>query len=92
MQAMANFQQAAVVAMQQAVKGMEKIPGVSITALAAAAPAGANTYSDTMTALAMQQAATAAGQAGFGFQHSFPVVAWQQSQHKPPASNPAPQS
>jgi hypothetical protein len=65
MQAMANFQQAAAAAMQQAIQGMQGIPGMNMSQLAAT-PVGANpqqAYTDTMTALAMQQAAAAvAGQ------------------------------
>lgn len=62
MQAMANFQQAAAAAMQNAMQGMASIPGLNMSALAAT-PVGANAqqaYTDTMTALAMQQAAAAA--------------------------------
>jgi bZIP transcription factor len=81
MQAMANFQQAAAVAMQQAVQGMQQIPGISVSALSAATPAGANSsqaYNDTMTALAMQQAA--AGNPSFVFQQGgfMPMLSWQQ--------------
>uniref|UniRef100_A0A7S3DWI4 BZIP domain-containing protein n=1 Tax=Entomoneis paludosa TaxID=265537 RepID=A0A7S3DWI4_9STRA len=62
MQAMANFQQAAAAAMQMAMGQMQNVPGVNMSQLAAA-PAGTNAqqaYTDTMTALAMQQAAAAA--------------------------------
>lgn len=62
MQAMANFQQAAAAAMQQAMCQMQNVPGVNMAQLAAQ-PIGANAqqaYTDTMTALAMQQAAHAA--------------------------------
>ena len=58
MQAMANFQQAAAAAMQAAMQGMH---GVSLQQMTAVSP-GANAaqaYTDTMTALAMQQAAAA---------------------------------
>lgn len=68
MQAMANFQQAAAAAMQNAMTYMQGIPGVNLNQLAAA-PAGANAqqaYTDTMTALAMQQAAAAAAAAAGG--------------------------
>mmetsp|Transcript_1825 Transcript_1825/g.4361 ORF Transcript_1825/g.4361 Transcript_1825/m.4361 type:complete len:391 (-) Transcript_1825:527-1699(-) len=66
MQAMASFQQAAAAAMQVAVQGMQGIsPGASLTSLAqpTATTGSASTqqaYNDTMTALAMQQAAIAA--------------------------------
>jgi len=66
MQAMANFQQAAAAAMQAAVQGMQQgsIPGVSLNSLAQTAPTNGSSaqqaYNDTMTALAMQQAAVAA--------------------------------
>jgi hypothetical protein len=88
MQAMANFQQAAAVAMQAAIQGMQGIPGVNMSQLAAS-PVGANAqqaYTDTMTALSMQQAAQAAAAAG-GQQYavqsglsfmSHPLLAWQQ--------------
>lgn len=68
MQAMANFQQAAAVAMQAAVQGMKGIPSVSVHTLAAP-DSGACTansqqaYNDTMTAMAMQQAAVVAAAA-----------------------------
>jgi hypothetical protein len=87
MQAMANFQQAATAAMQAAIQGMQCIPGVNMSLLAAA-PVGANAqqaFTDTMTALAMQQvahaAAAAAGQrfaahAGMAFM-THPMLAWQ---------------
>lgn len=61
MQAMANFQQAAAAAMQAAMAGMQGIPGVNLTSMTAT-HTGANAqqaYTDTMTALAMQQAAAA---------------------------------
>jgi bZIP transcription factor len=84
MQAMANFQQAAAVAMQQAVQGMKQIPGITVSALTATAPSGANpsqAFNDTMTALAMQQAAAAAGHPGFFQQGGFmPRMPWQQGQ------------
>lgn len=75
MQAMSNFQQAASVAMQQAMQGLQSIPGINMNQITAA-PAGASAqqaYTDTMTALAMQQAAMAAA-AGhpFGMQQGFP--------------------
>lgn len=66
MQAMASFQQAAAAAMQVAVQGMQGIsPGTSLTSLAQPAPSTGSAsaqqaYNDTMTALAMQQAAIAA--------------------------------
>ena len=75
MQAMSNFQQAASVAMQQAMQGLQSIPGINMNQITAA-PAGASAqqaYTDTMTALAMQQAAMAAA-AGhpFNMQQGFP--------------------
>jgi hypothetical protein len=86
MQAMANFQQAAAAAMQAAVQGMQGIPGLSLSALAAA-PTGATpqqAYNDTMTALAMQQAAAAAAAGQQFFQSNpfmnHPMVAWQNQQ------------
>jgi len=83
MQAMANFQQAAAAAMQNAIQGMQGIPGVNMNQLAAT-PVGANpqqAYTDTMTALAMQQAAAAGQQ--FAIQPNAmhfmaPMLAWQQ--------------
>lgn len=98
MQAMANFQQAAAAAMQAAVQGMQGIPGVSVQALTATAPGGANpqqAYNDTMTALAMQQAAAAAA-AGQQFFHqnpfmTQPFLTWQtQPQGPAPQQAPAP--
>jgi hypothetical protein len=86
MQAMANFQQAAAAAMQAAVQGMQGVPGLSLSALAAA-PTGANpqqAYNDTMTALAMQQAAAAAAAGQQFFQNNpfmaHPMMAWQNPQ------------
>ncbi|KAL3921214.1 MAG: hypothetical protein SGILL_002862 [Bacillariaceae sp.] len=62
MQAMANFQQAAAAAMQDAVNGMKGIPGVNVQTLAspASGSAAASNLQDTMTALAMQKAAVLA--------------------------------
>lgn len=79
MQAMSNFQQAASIAMQQAMQGLQSIPGINMNQLTAA-PAGASAqqaYTDTMTALAMQQAAMAAA-AGhpFNMQQGFPHPAY----------------
>eukprot|EP00429_Kryptoperidinium_foliaceum_P075329 CAMPEP_0176221816 /NCGR_PEP_ID=MMETSP0121_2-20121125/19917_1 /TAXON_ID=160619 /ORGANISM="Kryptoperidinium foliaceum, Strain CCMP 1326" /LENGTH=316 /DNA_ID=CAMNT_0017561017 /DNA_START=81 /DNA_END=1031 /DNA_ORIENTATION=- len=96
MQAMANFQQAAAAAMQAAVQGMQSIPGVSVQALTATAPAGANSqqaYNDTMTALAMQQAAAAAVGQQYFQQNPFmaPMMAWQGQQPAGQAQAPAPQ-
>lgn len=86
MQAMANFQQAAAVAMQQAVQGMQQIPGMTVSALTATAPSAANSsqaFNDTMAALAMQQAAAAAGHPGFFQQGGFmPRMPWQQGQSR----------
>ena len=79
MQAMASFQQAAAVAMQAAMQGMSHaIPGLNMSQLAAP-PTGANAqqaYTDTMTAMAMQQAAAAAGQQFQPFMMN-PIFAWQ---------------
>jgi hypothetical protein len=90
MQAMANFQQAAAAAMQAAIQGMQGNPGVNMNQLAAT-PVGANpqqAYTDTMTALAMQQAAAAAAagqqfvmQPGMQFM-AHPMIAWQQQQQQ----------
>jgi bZIP transcription factor len=55
MQAMANFQQAAAAAMQAAIQGMHGLGGMS--ALALPGVNAAQSFTDTMTALAMQQAA-----------------------------------
>eukprot|EP00535_Pseudo-nitzschia_heimii_P004013 CAMPEP_0197180664 /NCGR_PEP_ID=MMETSP1423-20130617/5195_1 /TAXON_ID=476441 /ORGANISM="Pseudo-nitzschia heimii, Strain UNC1101" /LENGTH=351 /DNA_ID=CAMNT_0042630773 /DNA_START=104 /DNA_END=1159 /DNA_ORIENTATION=+ len=66
MQAMASFQQAAAAAMQVAVQGMQGIsPGASMTTLGqpsvtTGSVSAQQAYNDTMTALAMQQAAIAA--------------------------------
>mmetsp|Transcript_12811 Transcript_12811/g.20623 ORF Transcript_12811/g.20623 Transcript_12811/m.20623 type:complete len:297 (+) Transcript_12811:232-1122(+) len=81
MQAMANFQQAAAAAMQAAVQGMKGIPGVSMQSLAAPAAGSGGTnsqqaYNDTMTAIAMQQAAAAASGQPF-YQMSSSVTGWQ---------------
>lgn len=68
MQAMASFQQAAAAAMQSAMQGMQGVPGVSMSTLASP-PAGSNpqtAYQDTMTAFAMQHAATQAAAAAAG--------------------------
>ncbi|GKY94620.1 hypothetical protein MPSEU_000427500 [Mayamaea pseudoterrestris] len=78
MQAMSNFQQAASMAMQQAMQGLQSIPGINMTQLTAA-PAGSSAqqaYTDTMTALAMQQAVIAAA----GTQHAFNMQQQQQQQ------------
>jgi hypothetical protein len=98
MQAMANFQQAAAAAMQAAIQGMQGIPGVNMNQLAAT-PVGANpqqAYTDTMTALAMQQAAAAAaaGNPQFGMHNPFmahPMLAWQQQQQQAQQQQPPPQ-
>ncbi|KAL7580076.1 hypothetical protein ACA910_005061 [Epithemia clementina (nom. ined.)] len=85
MQAMANFQQAAAVAMQSAMGQMQNVLGVSLSQLSAV-PAGTNAqqaYTDTMTALAMQQAAAAAaaGMMHPGMQFLQPLLPhWQQQQ------------
>jgi len=66
MQAMASFQQAAAAAIQVAVQGMQGIsPGTTLTSLTQASTttgsaSAQQAYNDTMTALAMQQAAIAA--------------------------------
>ena len=68
MQAMASFQQAAAAAMQSAMQGMQGVPGVNMTALASP-PVGSNpqtAYQDTMTAFAMQHAASQAAAAAAG--------------------------
>lgn len=75
MQAMSNFQQAAAAAMQAAMQGMQGIPGINIGQLTTA-PSGSNAqqaYTDTMTALAMQQAAVAAAGHQFTIQQGFPA-------------------
>ena len=87
MQAMANFQQAATIAMQNAMKSLAKtMPGVPVSQFSAPQPTdGTNAqqaFTDTMTALAMQQAAAAAGQQ-FMMQQSgmpflFPMFGWTQ--------------
>lgn len=87
MQAMANFQQAASIAMQNAMNSLAKtMPGVPASQFSAPQPSdGTNAqqaFTDTMTALAMQQAATAAGQQ-FMMQQSgmpflFPMFGWTQ--------------
>lgn len=76
MQQMASFQQAAAAAMKKAVQGLQGIPGVSMSALATPV-IGTNpqqAYTDTMTALAMQQAAAAAA-AGQQFLQGTPFIA-----------------
>lgn len=84
MQAMANFQQAAAAAMQNAIQGMQNIPGMNLNQLFVNAPSGTNAqqaYTDTMTAIAMQQAAAAAA-AGHHFALTgmpFFAFAWPQS-------------
>jgi hypothetical protein len=87
MQAMANFQQAATIAMQNAMKALAKtMPGVPVSQFAAPQPTDGTSaqqaFTDTMTALAMQQAAAAAGQQ-FMMQQSgmpflFPMFGWTQ--------------
>ena len=60
MQAMANFQQAAAAAMQAALQGMTGINGMSLLQSVLQPPPGNMTqhsFTDTMTAIAMQQAA-----------------------------------
>jgi bZIP transcription factor len=102
MQAMANFQQAAAAAMQSAIQGMQGIPGVNLSQLAAT-PAGANAqqaYTDTMTALAMQQAAAAAGHQFLSSmqaqQHQqqhmgFPMMGWPTMMQQQPTAAALPQ-
>ena len=91
MQAMANFQQAAAAAMQNAMQGMSSIPGLNMSALAAT-PVGANAqqaYTDTMTALAMQQAAAAAAAMQTPGMTPFmanPMLWGQQAQQSAPAT------
>jgi hypothetical protein len=60
MQAMANFQQAAAAAMQAALQGMTGINGMSLLQSVLQPPSGnmsQHSFTDTMTAIAMQQAA-----------------------------------
>ena len=59
MQAMANFQQAAAAAMQAAMQGMRGVSAVQLTVTPAPGQDAQQAYQDTMTALAMQQAAAA---------------------------------
>ena len=86
MQAMTNFQQAATVAMQQAMQGLQSIPGINMNQLTAAPPGSSaqQAYTDTMTALAMQQAAVAAAASGqtFNFQNAVAAAAPFMSQHR----------
>lgn len=95
MQAMANFQQAAAQAMQQAMGAMSSV-GLNVHQMAAV-PVGTNpqqAYTDTMTALAMQQAAAAAAAAGQSFVlqqpgtgvQLIPQVVW----HTAPTAQSAP--
>jgi bZIP transcription factor len=102
MQAMANFQQAATMAMQQAMSAMQGVPGVG-TSNVAAAPSGVNpqqVYADTMTALAMQQAAAAAAVSGQNFmmhpgmfppQMMMPPFMWHPGMFPPQMMMPPPQ-
>mmetsp|Transcript_48840 Transcript_48840/g.49594 ORF Transcript_48840/g.49594 Transcript_48840/m.49594 type:complete len:326 (+) Transcript_48840:69-1046(+) len=97
MQAMANFQQASAAAMQAAVQGMQQIPGVSLNSFAQPAQTNGSAqqayFNDTMTALAMQQAAVAAASTGQTF---YPGVAPPPQfithirQHAPRAQSSAP--
>ena len=88
---MANFQAAAAEAMKNAVQGMQgTIPGLNIQALSST---GGN-YNDTITALAMQQAAAQAAGQQLNFQAANPFMnpmmaaaAWQQ-QNAAPAAPP----
>ena len=57
MQAMANFQQAAAAAMQAAIQGMHGLGGMASLAATVPGVNAAQSFTDTMTALAMQQAA-----------------------------------
>ena len=59
MQAMANFQQAAAAALQAAMQGMRGVSAVQLTVTPAPGQDAQQAYQDTMTALAMQQAAAA---------------------------------
>ena len=93
MQQMASFQQAAAAAMKKAVQGLQGIPGVSMSALATPV-IGTNpqqAYTDTMTALAMQQAAAAAA-AGQQFLQGTPFIAhpmiWAAPQAAAPIGTP----
>lgn len=98
MQAMANFQQAAAVAMQTAAQGMQGNPGFNATSLAGATPAGSSSnaqqvFNDTMTAIAMQQAAVAAVAGQQLFQNNpfmAPMIAWQNQQAALAAAAAAP--
>ena len=103
MQAMASFQQAASAAMQEAMKGLQNNMGLNILQLAAVPPAlsvgtanAQQAYTDTMTSIAMQQAAAAAVAASAGHTQALmmsslpfmmnpmmgPMFAWQLQQQQ----------
>ena len=81
MQAMANFQQAAAAAMQAAMQGMRGVSAVQMTVTPAPGQDAQQAYQDTMTALAMQQAAAAhMGAAFLGHAHHQMQLQQQQQQ------------
>jgi len=90
MQAMANFQQAAAAAMQAAMQGMHGVNAMHMTVTPAPGQNAQQAFTDTMTALAMQQAAAAhIGAAFMGQQqhhqqqhHQQQHMQYQQQQHQ----------
>jgi len=87
MQAMANFQQAAAAAMQAAMQGMHGVSVLQLQSVQAAPGQNAQqAYTDTMTALAMQQAAAAHMGVAFLGQ---PVVTQQPQAAAPPTPQQA---
>ena len=69
MQAMANFQQAAAAAMQAAMQNMHGVSALQMAVTPSPGQSAQQAYTDTMTALAMQQAAAHMGAAFLGHAH-----------------------
>ncbi|KAL3943469.1 MAG: hypothetical protein SGBAC_002480 [Bacillariaceae sp.] len=82
MQAMANFQQAATAAMQAAAQGLQGNGALNTIVAPPAPPRAQEILTDTMAAIAMQQAAAAAvtGQQLLSNPFMAPMLAWQNHQ------------
>eukprot|EP00980_Cylindrotheca_fusiformis_P014491 scaffold3875_cov123-Cylindrotheca_fusiformis.AAC.11 len=81
MQAMANFQQAAAAAMQAAAQGLQGL-NMGMVGTPAPSPNAQQVFNETMAAIAMQQAASAAvsGQQFLNNPFMAPMLAWQNHQ------------
>lgn len=90
MQAMANFQQAAAAAMQAAMQGMHGVNAMHLAVTPAPGQNAQQAFTDTMTALAMQQAAAAhMGAAFMGHQQQMQLQQQQQQQPQQTVAAPA---